>query len=181
MPAYDAFLLVSFGGPEGPDDVIPFLQNVTRGRPVPPERLSAVAAHYMEFGGVSPINGQNRALLAALSDTLSMPVYWGNRNWHPYLADTLKQMRADGISRAAAFVTSAYSSYSGCRQYLDDIATARAQAGAGAPEVVKLRPFFDHEGFVGPLAEGLIRARGQAGPRAPLLMTAHSIPVSMDA
>ena len=129
MPSYDAFLLVSFGGPEGPDDVMPFLANVTRGRNVPPERLARVAEHYHVFGGVSPINQQCRDLLAAVradfaASGLSLPLYWGNRNWTPYLADTVQQMAEDGVGRAIAFVTSAYSSYSGCRQYLDDIEQA---------------------------------------------------------
>ena len=144
--AFDAVLLVSFGGPEGPDEVEPFLENVLRGRQVPRERMQQVAAHYLEFGGVSPISGQNRALVEALRAALDtraadLPVYWGNRNWHPFLADTMRTMRADGIRRAAAFVTSAYSSYSSCRQYLDDLAQARLAVGEGAPEVVKLRPY----------------------------------------
>jgi ferrochelatase len=184
--AFDAVLLLSFGGPEGPDDVMPFLRNVTRGRPVRPERLEQVAAHYYEFGGVSPINGENRALRQAIAESLtargrSLPVYWGNRNWHPFLADTLRVMRDDGIRRAAAFVTSAYSSYSSCRQYLDDIAAAREAVGPGAPEVLKLRPYFNHPGFVGPLADGLRKARIEAGPDAPVLMTAHSIPTAQAA
>jgi ferrochelatase len=183
---FDAVLLVSFGGPEGADEVMPFLENVLRGRPVPPERMQQVAAHYLEFGGVSPINEQNRALVAALSDTLaprhqSLPVYWGNRNWHPYLPDVVRSMAADGIQRAAAFVTSAYSSYSSCRQYVEDLARARDEAGPGAPELVKLRPYFNHPGFVEPLADGLRAARALAGPAAPVLMSAHSIPSAMAA
>ena len=182
--AFDAVLLVSFGGPEGPDEVEPFLENVLRGRQVPRERMQQVAAHYLEFGGVSPISGQNRALVEALRAALDtraadLPVYWGNRNWHPFLADTMRTMRADGIRRAAAFVTSAYSSYSSCRQYLDDLAQARLAVGEGAPEVVKLRPYFNHPGFVGPLAAGLRAGRAQAGPDAPVLMSAHSIPAAM--
>jgi ferrochelatase len=181
---FDAVLLVSFGGPEGVDEVMPFLENVLRGRPVPPERMQQVAAHYLEFGGVSPINQQNRALVTALSDALaagheSMPVYWGNRNWQPYLADAVRAMAADGIRRAAAFVTSAYSSYSSCRQYVEDLARARDEAGPGAPELVKLRPFFNHPGFVDPLADGLRAARADAGADAPVLMSAHSIPSAM--
>ena len=134
MPPYDAFLLVSFGGPEGPDEVIPFLRNVTSGRNVPPERLEQVAEHYYRFGGVSPINQQCRDLVAAIEKDfaaagIALPVYWGNRNWDPYLADTVLAMAADGVRHALAFVTSAYSSYSSCRQYLDDIELARAQAG----------------------------------------------------
>jgi ferrochelatase len=183
---FDAVLLVSFGGPEGPDDVLPFLQNVLWGRSVPPDRMQQVAAHYLEFGGVSPLNDQNRKLVAALRDALAerhrdVPVYWGNRNWHPLLADTVRAMRTDGVRRAAAFVTSAYSGYSSCRQYLEDLARARAAVGADAPELVKLRPYFNHPGFVAPLADGLRAARAQAGPDAPVLMTAHSIPCAMAA
>src|ERR1700742_4958777 len=131
-PSYDAVLLLSFGGPEKPDDVIPFLENVLRGRNVPRERMLEVAEHYYHFGGRSPINDQNRALIAALEKELAehgprLPIYWGNRNWHPLLADTLKQMAADGVKRALAFVTSAYSSYSGCRQYRENIAAAQAE------------------------------------------------------
>jgi ferrochelatase len=183
---FDAVLLVSFGGPEGPDDVLPFLENVLRGRSVPRDRMQQVAAHYLEFGGVSPINGHNRKLVASLRDALAqrhrdLPVYWGNRNWHPFLADTVRQMETDGVRRAAAFVTSAYSSYSSCRQYLEDLAQARTMVGADAPELVKLRPYFNHPGFVEPLANGLRTARAQAGPEAPVLMTAHSIPCTMAA
>ncbi len=134
MPEYDAFLLVSFGGPEGPVDVVPFLENVTRGRGVPRDRLADVARHYDLFGGVSPINQQCRDLLTAIGKDfaaagLDLPLYWGNRNWHPYLTGTVAQMAADGVRHAIAFVTSAYGSFSGCRQYLDDIEAARAQAG----------------------------------------------------
>jgi ferrochelatase len=185
----DAVLLLSFGGPEGPDDVMPFLENVVRGRGVPRERLLEVAAHYHHFGGVSPINDQNRALLAALRDEFARhgddtPLYWGNRNWRPYLADTLRQMRADGVRRALAFATSAYASYSGCRQYLDDIVRARAEVGAGAPVVEKLRHYFDHPGFVEPHADA-VRAALATLPvehRATtrLVFTAHSIPVAMN-
>jgi ferrochelatase len=183
---FDAVLLVSFGGPEGVDDVRPFLENVLRGRPVSPERMQQVATHYLEFGGVSPINGQSRALVEALRHALaerhhSLPVYWGNRNWHPYLADVVQAMAADGVRRAAAFVTSAYSSYSGCRQYVEDLARARDRAGRDAPDLVKLRPYFNHPGFIEPLADGLRSARAAAGPDAPVLMSAHSIPVAMAA
>ena len=144
MPDYDAFLLVSFGGPEGPADVMPFLENVTRGRGVPRDRLAEVAHHYELFGGVSPINQQCRDLLTAIGKDFAaagvdLPLYWGNRNWHPYLADTVARMAADGVSHAVAFVTSAYGSYSGCRQYLDDIEAARAQTGPGAPRIDKDR------------------------------------------
>jgi ferrochelatase len=145
-----------------------------------------VAAHYLEFGGVSPINGQNRALVEALGRAFDgrperLPVYWGNRNFHPYLTDVVRTMAADGIRKAAAFVTSAYSSYSGCRQYVEDLARAGAEAGPGAPELVKLRPYFDHPGFVEPLADSLRAARAEAGPDAPVLMSAHSIPSAMAA
>src|ERR1700749_4623696 len=135
---YDAILVVSFGGPETPEDVIPFLENVLRGRNVPRERMMAVAEHYYHFGGKSPINDQTRELISALQKELAqqgpqLPVYWGNRNWHPMLAETLQQMRQDGIHRALAFVTSAYSSYSGCRQYREDIARAQKEVGAVVP------------------------------------------------
>ena len=155
---YDVALLVSFGGPEGPDDVMPFLEKVTRGRNVPRERLLEVAEHYRARGGISPINGQCRSLLDALRRELAVhghafPVYWGNRNWHPLLADTMTQMATDGIRRAIAFVTSANSSYSSCRQYLDDIAAARMAAGPRAPAVDKIRQFYDHPGFVEPMVE----------------------------
>src|SRR6202451_1673493 len=147
MAPYDAFLLVSFGGPEGPADVLPFLRNVTAGRAVPEERLAQVAEHYYLFGGVSPINQQCRDLAAAIEKDfeaagIGLPVYWGNRNWQPYLADTLARMAADGVRRALAFVTSAYSSFSSCRQYLGDLEKAREQAGDGAPQVDKLRQFY---------------------------------------
>ena len=159
---YDALLVVSFGGPDGPDDVLPFLENVLRGRNVPRERMLEVAEHYMHFGGRSPINEQNRALIAALEIELAehglkLPIYWGNRNWHPLLADTLRQMAADGVKRALAFVTSAYSSYSSCRQYRENIAAAQAEVGLSAPQVDKLRVFFNHPGFIEPMIE---RTRG---------------------
>ncbi len=188
MNAYDAILVVSFGGPEGPDDVIPFLENVLRGKNVPRERMMEVAEHYLHFGGRSPINGQNRALIAALESELAangprLPVYWGNRNWHPFLDHTVRQMTADGVRRALLFVTSAYSSYSGCRQYREDIDRAREAAGPNAPEIEKLRHFFDHPGFREPLAENLRAAFGRIPEDrrddARLLFTAHSIPVSM--
>jgi ferrochelatase len=178
---FDAVLLLSFGGPDGPDDVMPFLHNVMRGRPVRPERLEQVAAHYLDFGGVSPINAENRALRDAIEKSLAgrgrpLPVYWGNRNWDPLLTDTVRVMAEDGVRRVAAFVTAAYSSYSSCRQYLDDIEAARAEVGPKAPDILKLRPYFNHPGFVGPLADGLRSARREAGAGAPVLMTAHSIP-----
>ena len=178
---FDAILLLSFGGPDGPDDVRPFLANVLRGRPVPPERVEQVVGNYMLFGGRSPINDQNRALLAALRARSDRPVYWGNRNWHPLLADTVARMRDDGIGRAAVFATSAYSSYSGCRQYIEDMDAARAAVGTGAPELVKVRPFYDHPGFFAPLAEGLAAAVQDAGGDAPVFMSAHSIPQAMAA
>src|SRR5262245_10786494 len=150
---YDAVLVMSFGGPEGPDDVMPFLENVTRGRNVPRERLLHVAQHYQQFGGVSPINRQNRALIAALERELAaqglrLPVYVGNRNWHPFVTDTVRRMRDDGVRRAITFVTSAFSSYSGCRQYREDILRAAEAAGPGAPELDKLRVFYNHPGFI---------------------------------
>jgi protoporphyrin/coproporphyrin ferrochelatase len=190
MAGYDAFVLVSFGGPEGPGDVMPFLQNVTAGRGVPPERLAQVAEHYHQFGGISPINQQCRDLLGAVekefaSTGISLPVYWGNRNWQPYLTDTVRQMAADGVRRALAFVTSAYSSYSSCRQYLADIESARAAVGPAAPEIEKIRQFYNHPGFVGPHASGVASARDALGlsPEDPfdLVFTAHSIPVAMSA
>jgi protoporphyrin/coproporphyrin ferrochelatase len=188
MPAYDAFLLVSFGGPEGPDDVMPFLQNVTRGRGVPPERLAGVAEHYYAFGGVSPINQQCRDLLAAVradmtASGLSLPLYWGNRNWTPYLTDTVRAMAADGVRRAVAFVTSAYSSYSSCRQYLDDIDNARAAVGPGAPEIDKIRRYYNHPGFIEPFADAasgaLASLPADLRDDAHLVFTAHSVPVAM--
>jgi ferrochelatase len=184
-PKYDAILLVAFGGPERPADVIPFLENVLRGRNVPRERLLAVAEHYYHFDGVSPINGQMRELVRLLEAELRergprLPVYWGNRNWPPMLADTVRKMRDDGVQRAAAFVMSAYSSYSGCRQYLEDIARARETVGEGAPEIDKLRLFYNHPGFIEPVVERVRAALDQA-PGAALVYTAHSVPVSMAA
>ena len=186
MSAYDAFLLLSFGGPEGPDDVMPFLENVTRGRAVPPERLAEVAEHYYAVGGVSPINQQCRDMLAAVEAAgLDMPMYWGNRNWDPFLADTLRQMADDGVERAIAFATSAYSSYSACRQYQDDIDRAVAAVGPRAPKIDKIRPYFNHPGFIEPFAahtEVALRtlpADVQDGAR--LVCTAHSVPLGMAA
>ena len=187
---YDAVVVVSFGGPEAPADVMPFLGNVTRGRHVPVRRLEEVAEHYLRRGGRSPINDQNRALVAALQSALrtrgtDLPVYWGNRNWRPLLADTVATMRTDGVRRALAFVTSAFGSYSGCRQYREDIAGAAA-GGAGAPEIHKLRLFYDHPGFIEPMAEGVRGALGRLaadGGTAPprLVFSAHSIPAAMAA
>jgi len=188
MPAYDAFLLVSFGGPEGPDEVMPFLENVTRGRGIPPERLAGVAEHYYAVGGVSPINQQCRDMLAAVradfsATGLSLPLYWGNRNWSPYLADTVRAMADDGVRRAIAFVTSAYSSNSSCRQYLDDIERARAAVGPSAPVIDKIRRFFNHRGFIEPFAANadaaLAALPAEVRPGAHLVFTAHSIPVAM--
>jgi protoporphyrin/coproporphyrin ferrochelatase len=183
---YDALLLLSFGGPERPGDVMPFLENVTRGRGVPRERLESVAEHYHLFGGVSPINQQCRDLKAAIEadfarHDLDLPVYWGNRNWDPFLTDTLRRMKADGVRRAAAFVTSAYSGYSCCRQYLEDIDRARAEV-EGAPEIDKLRIYYNHPGFVEPVAENTRAAfdRLPADLRedARLVFTAHSVPTA---
>ncbi len=180
----DAILVLSFGGPEGMEDVRPFLRNVLRGRPVPPERIEEVAHHYELFGGVSPINGQNRALVAALRARLAeagpdLPVYWGNRNWAPYLADTLREMARDGVRSALGFVTSAFSSYSGCRQYLEDVERARAEVGPDAPAVGKLRAFWNHPRFLAANAEHVRAALGTLGPGARLVFTAHSIPLGM--
>ncbi|GAW52185.1 MULTISPECIES: ferrochelatase [unclassified Nocardioides] len=190
---YDAVLLVSFGGPEGPDDVVPFLENVTRGRGIPRERLEEVGQHYYGFGGRSPINDQNRAFLAALREDLTgagidLPVYWGNRNWDPYLTDTLRQMTADGVTRAACFVTSAYSSYSSCRQYrenLFDAVDALPDATAeGAPRLDKLRHYFNHPGFVEPMVDATLAALADlpedARESAHLAFVTHSIPETMN-
>src|SRR5690606_13940976 len=185
---YDAFLLVSFGGPEGPDDVLPFLENVTRGRGVPRDRLEEVAGHYRAFGGRSPINDQNRALLAAVEAELrragaAVPTYWGNRNWDPYLTDELARMRDDGVERAAAFITSAYSSYSGCRQYREDLAAAVAKVGPRAPRLDRIRHYFDHPGFVAANADGVLAALRSLPPDAAagarLAYVTHSIPAAM--
>lgn len=185
---YDAVIILSFGGPEKKEDVIPFLEKVLQGRNVPRARMLEVAEHYYHFSGCSPINSQNRDLIAALESELNLrgprlPVYWGNRNWHPLLVDALRTMKKDGVRRALAFVTSAYSSYSGCRQYLEDIACARAEAGDGSPQIDKLRTFHNHPGFIAALAARIssaiaaipIERRGAAH----LVYTAHSIPLSM--
>jgi len=185
---YDAILVASFGGPESPDEVMPFLENVLRGKNVPRERMLEVAEHYYHFGGRSPINDQNRQLIAALEAELAqhgptLPIYWGNRNWNPMFADTLRKMKADGVRRALAFVTSAYSSYSGCRQYREDIARAQEAAGEGVPAVDKIRAFHNHPGFVEAVTdrvnaslEGIPQDRRES---AHLIFTAHSIPTSM--
>jgi ferrochelatase len=174
---YDAFLLVSFGGPEKREDVIPFLENVLRGRNVPRERMLEVAEHYYHFGGASPINSQNRALIAALQAELKLPIYWGNRNWRPILADTVAQMRDAGVKRALALATSAFGSYSGCRQYREDIDRARA-AVSGAPEIDKLPPFSTHPAFIETMIDRVREAVTKL-PGAEVIYTAHSIPVSM--
>jgi protoporphyrin/coproporphyrin ferrochelatase len=190
---YDAILVVSFGGPEAKDEVIPFLENVLRGRNVPRERMLKVAEHYYRFEGRSPINQQTRELIAALEAELErtgpkLPIYWGNRNWHPLLPATLRQMQQDGIRRALAFVTSAYSSYSGCRQYREDIARAQGEVGLsqrepGTPEVEKLRAFFNHPAFVEATVErvgdALRRIPEDARENVQIVYLAHSIPVSM--
>jgi ferrochelatase len=190
---YDALLLVSFGGPERPEDVVPFLENVTRGRGIPRERLEEVGEHYFLFGGRSPINDQNRELLAAIQEDLrssgiDLPVYWGNRNWDPYLTDTIRQMRDDGVERAAAVVTSAYSSYSGCRQYRENLADAVAEVatdGRGdAPRIDRLRHYFNHPGFVEPMVDATLSALADLPDAlrhdAHVLFVTHSIPTAMD-
>ena len=183
----DSVLLLSFGGPEGPDDVRPFLENVTRGRDVPPERLAQVEKQYLRHGGVSPINEQNRALLAALGSELArrgapLACYWGNRNWHPYLADTIRQMADEGRRNAAVIVTSAFSSYSGCRQYHEDLARAAAEAD-GAPKLTRVRVYGNHPGFAGAMAERVREAVDGAQLRDSVhtLFTAHSLPRRMAA
>lgn len=184
---YDAILLLSFGGPEGPDDVMPFLENVTRGRGVPRERLLEVAEHYLHFGGVSPINAHNRALIASIEGALAargaaLPIYFGNRNWTPYLADTVAQMKTDGVRRALVFATSAFGSYSGCRQYQEDLAKAR-EAVVDAPVLDKIRTFHDHPGFLEAQIERVKEAFGTLPEAlradARLVFTAHSVPISM--
>ena len=192
MPAdvtpYDALLLVSFGGPEKPEDVVPFLENVTRGRGVPRERLEAVAEHYFLFGGRSPINDLNREFLEELREDfkgsgIDLPIYWGNRNWDPYLTDTVRAMRDDGVTRAACFTTSAYSSYSSCRQYREDLADA-TMAVEGAPRLEKLRGYFNHPGFVEPMVDATLGALAglpaQVREDAHLAFVTHSIPVAMN-
>jgi len=185
---YDAIIVVSFGGPEGPDDVMPFLENVLRGRNVPRERMLEVSKHYQQFGGVSPINRQNRELIVALEKELAannvdLPVYFGNRNWHPLLPATFEEMKADGVKRALAFFTSAFSSYSGCRQYRENVIAAREQIGEGAPEIDKLRMFYNHPGFIGPISNNikgsLAKIPAERLATTKLIFTAHSIPLSM--
>jgi ferrochelatase len=189
---YDALLLVSFGGPETRADVLPFLENVLRGRNVPRERMLEVAEHYYHFGGKSPINDQNRLLLTKIRETLNaqgphLPLYWGNRNWQPYIRDAISQMRDDGIHHALAFVTSAYSSYSGCRQYREDIERAREAVGPGAPTIDKIRAFYNHPGFIEPMVESVATAINKAAidklaigaDNFQVIFTAHSIPTAV--
>jgi len=186
VTGYDAVLIVSFGGPQGPGDVLPFLRNVTRGRAIPSERLAEVGEHYRLFGGVSPINAQNAELVRQLRAELTrsgpdLAVYWGNRNWDPYLRDAVRQMRDDGVRRALAFVTAAYSSYSGCRQYRENLSAAVADV-EGAPKIDKIRPYFDHPGFVEPFAQSTVAALSElpaaARRGARLVFTTHSIPTA---
>ena len=187
LPPFDSIILVSFGGPEGPDDVMPFLENVLRGKPVPRERMLEVAEHYNHFGGVSPINEQNRDLLNAMSEELSaagidLPIYWGNRNWHPMLPDTLQKMKDDGKKRALAFFTSMFSCYSGCRQYRENIAAAQEQVGPDAPIVQKVRMGFNHPGFIEAMAKSVgdsLNTLQIPAAEVKTLFTAHSIPMSM--
>ncbi|NND98016.1 MAG: ferrochelatase [Pirellulaceae bacterium] len=194
---YDSFLLVSFGGPEGPEDVLPFLENVLRGKNVPRERMLEVAEHYKHFGGISPINDHNRKLLTAIKQEfadngIELPVYWGNRNWHPLLPDTLRQMRDDGCKRTLAFFTSMFSCYSGCRQYRENIAAAQDEVGQGAPIVDKVRMGFNHPLFIDTMVDSVNRAidslskdSGSAEidsvdrDKVTVMFTAHSIPMSM--
>lgn len=180
-PSFDALLLLSFGGPEGPEQVRPFLENVTRGRNIPPERLDEVAEHYLHFGGVSPINGINRALMECLRARTDLPVYFGNRNWEPYVEDAVAAMRDNGIRRAAVFATSAWGGYSGCAQYQEDIARARAAVGEGAPELVRLRQYFDHPLLIAMFADAITAAAAtlpaELRAEARLVFTAHSIPL----
>ena len=181
---YDAVLVLSFGGPEKHEDVTPFLENVLRGRNVPRERLLEVAEHYYHFDGRSPINDQNRALISALLEELDrhgpkLPVYWGNRNWHPFASDTVRKMCADGVRRALVFATSVFSSYSGCRQYLEDIQKARAEVGEGAPELDKLRTFYNHPLFIEAVSDRVRAALDQLPASAQILYTAHSVPLAM--
>jgi len=178
---YDALLLVSFGGPERPEDVVPFLENVTRGRGIPKERLEAVGEHYLQVGGRSPINDLNRSLLDAIradlaAHDLDLPVYWGNRNWDPYLTDTVAAMKHDGVTRAACFVTSAYSSYSSCRQYREDLAAAQVVDG---PRLDRLRSYYNHPGFLEPVVDAVATAVADR-PGARLVFVTHSIPATMN-
>jgi protoporphyrin/coproporphyrin ferrochelatase len=184
MRDYEALFVVSFGGPEKPGDVMPFLENVLRGKNVPRDRLLEVAEHYYHFGGRSPINDQNRDLIRSLQQVLNsqgphIPIYWGNRNWAPFLADTLREMRSDGIRYAAAFLTSAFGSYSGCRQYLEDIARAQQEIGEGAPDICRLRFYHTAPGFIEPLVRNIGAAMAMFATAPHVAFTAHSIPVAM--
>ncbi len=188
QPPYDALLIVAFGGPEGPDEVRPFLENVLRGKNVPHQRMLDVVEHYGLFGGVSPLNEQIRTLLASLRAYLDkngppLKVYWGNRNWHPLLADTLQRMADDGVRRALALFTSPYSSYSSCRQYLEDIHRARSVVGERAPAVDKLRAFYNHplliEAAADRAGDALRKLPVSRRTGAKFLFTAHSIPRAM--
>jgi protoporphyrin/coproporphyrin ferrochelatase len=184
MNSFDALLVVSFGGPEKHEDVLPFLENVLRGKNVPRERMLEVAEHYYHFDGRSPINDQNKQLIAALegecrSQGIAIPVYWGNRNWHPLLADTLKHMQAEGVRRAAALTTSAFGSYSGCRQYREDIARAQQAAGVQGMVIEKLPNFCDRPEFIEAMADRVRAATAELQGAEQLIFTAHSIPVSM--
>lgn len=185
---YDAILLVSFGGPEGMEDVIPFLENVLRGRNVPRERMLEVAHHYEQFDGISPINEQCRDLIEAMKQELTahnidLPIYWGNRNWHPMLPDTVEQMKKDGVKRALAFFTSIFSSYSGCRQYRENVIAAREQVGEDAPVIEKVRMGYNHPEFIAASADCVNKAitelPADAQSTAQIAFTAHSIPDSM--
>jgi protoporphyrin/coproporphyrin ferrochelatase len=184
MNLFDALLVVSFGGPEKREDVLPFLENVLRGRGVPHERMLEVAEHYYHFDGRSPINDQNKELIAALEQEFKshgekMPIYWGNRNWFPLLPDTLKQMQSDGVRRAAAFVTSAFGSYSGCRQYREDIARGQQETGTEAMVIGKLPNFWDRAEFIEVMTERVRTAMAELPNAEQLIFTAHSIPMSM--
>jgi ferrochelatase len=185
--SYDALLWLSFGGPEGPDEVMPFLENVTRGRGVPRERLLEVEEHYQHFGGISPINQLNRDAIAAVerqlaAEGIKLPIYFGNRNWRPMVEDVAAKMTADGVRRALVFPTSAYGGYSACRQYDEDIQRVRAAVGANAPELVKLRQFFDHPLFIAAFADALRAAHAELGdrPDTRTVFCAHSVPESAD-
>lgn len=185
----DALLVLSFGGPEGPEDVRPFLENVTRGRGVPPERLDAVVEHYLHFGGVSPINALNRDIIAALEADLSkagidLPIYFGNRNWHPMVEETVERMREDGVRDALVFATSAWAGYSGCRQYHEDIERARRAVGDDAPHLRKLRQYYDHPLLIASFSDAIGRAAAAlpdvSRGHARLVFTAHSVPIRAD-
>ncbi len=183
--AFDALLLVSFGGPEKPDDILPFLENVTRGRGIPRERLTEVGRHYHLMGGRSPINDQCRALIQAMEEDFSahgvdLPIYWGNRNWTPFLDDALREMRGAGVRRALCLFTSAYASYPGCRQYRENLAAACTAVGEGAPELTRLPHYFNRPGFVEPFVDGILAALVRLPAGARLVFVTHSIPEAMN-